>query len=99
MKLLSDLHPKWMGCLRPPEHGEGMSFDCPKCGPMHTLAVYFSDPLDGKPGATWHRAYWHREGDSFLTLTLVPSIQYPCWRSPLQSGAHMAEPRRMGSSS
>lgn len=75
--MLADLHPRWfrdrsnMVC--------GLSFLCPHCK-KERMAVKFSPPLpimsedltpfdfdDGRP-------IWLRQGDTFETLTLQPSI-------------------------
>lgn len=85
MKLL-DLDPHWVGAGGPgitdhdgqpvpKRHGVGMTFACP-CGCPNRGYVAFSNPLDGgpphiRPG----QPTWHREGESFATLTLTPSIQ------------------------
>jgi hypothetical protein len=74
-RLLTDLNPQWIGYTRAPEHGEGISLTCPVCGPEHTLAAYFSNPLDGGPAAP-STALWKRTGEEFDGLTLEPSIQY-----------------------
>jgi hypothetical protein len=85
MKALVDLHPEWIGQLRP-KSGEGILFDCPACGPMHRLAAYFSNPRDGQPGAAWQNPTWLREGDDFAVLTIKPSIQYPCFHGWVERG-------------
>jgi hypothetical protein len=75
-KLLLDLGPQWIGVIRTPEHGEGIALACPKCGPEHTLAAYFSNPLDGGVAAP-SSSHWKRTGETFDDLTIEPSIQYP----------------------
>ena len=74
---LDKLNPKWIGVLRP-NSGEGVQFDCPVCGPKHTLVAYFSNPLDGEPGAKGQNPVWERVGDTLDQLTIHPSINYPC---------------------
>lgn len=87
MKRLIDLTPKWTGLLRP-NSGEGLTLECPACGPAHTLAVYFSNPVDGKPPAIWLKPseIWLRENDAFENLTVAPSIQYPCFHGWIEGG-------------
>jgi hypothetical protein len=80
---LIDLDPKWIG-----NGGEGVTnsltgepvprrekvaigFRCP-CGCDSRTCIPFSNPIDGGP-SLWLTA-WHREGDTFETLTLTSSI-------------------------
>lgn len=52
--------------------GLGLTFDCP----IHEncfLAVPFANPLDGGPAEP--RKTWQRDGDTFESLTLSPSIR------------------------
>lgn len=66
---------------RPERHGIGITFRCP-CPHAHEnygerVFVPFTNPLDGGPSydlTNPQRAYWQREGDTFDTLTLRPSI-------------------------
>lgn len=78
---LSDLDPGWLGTGGegvsdaegnpvPRREGVGIVFACP-CGGEHVVALHLDPPLDGGP-ALPHA--WSREGDSFETLTLRPSI-------------------------
>lgn len=82
---LTNLNPKWNGLLRP-DSGEGLSFDCPVCGPKHRLQVFFSNPLDGQSTASWQRQTWKRIGESFDALTIEPSIQYLCFHGWIEDG-------------
>jgi hypothetical protein len=84
MRPLTSLNPEWIGQLRP-KSGEGILFDCPGCG-KHHIAAYFSNPLDGEPGPTWQNPTWLREGASFATLTIKPSIDYPCFHGWVENG-------------
>jgi Family of unknown function (DUF6527) len=84
MKKLTDLNPKWLGQLRP-NSGEGVAFDCPKCGEKHRLVAYFDNPIDGREAAGWGDK-WHREGEEFETLTVSPSIQYLCFHGWVEDG-------------
>lgn len=82
---LVDLDPHWVGAggegIRdkhgnpvPERHGVGVSFDCP-CGQCGVRGfIPFENPLDGGPPLHDERARWQREGDTFDTLTLRPSI-------------------------
>ena len=83
---LTDLNPEFVGhggdSLADDKDGNpiprreavALSFDCPcggKCGQRPCL--FFENPQDGGPplpGTTWTRT-----GDTFETLTLIPSIQ------------------------
>jgi hypothetical protein len=78
------LNPEWLGQLRP-DSGEGLSLDCPVCGPKHRLAAYFSNPVDGKDSAPWGDK-WKRTGESFSSVTVAPSLQYPCFHGWIESG-------------
>lgn len=79
---LVDLDPHWVGAGGegifdkdanpvPGRHGIGVSFDCP-CGCTYRCFIPFANPLDGGP--PYLSVTWHREGDTFETLTLTPSI-------------------------
>lgn len=86
MKKLIDLRPEWLGVLRPgAKSGEGIGFDCPACGPKHRLAAYFSNPVDAGP-PNGGNANWQRNGDRFDSLTVVPSLLYPCWHGWIEGG-------------
>ncbi len=61
---LVDLNPDFVD-------GTRIELDCP-CGCANRLYVPFDVALDGTPG--WNSGGWHREGDTFETLTLTPSI-------------------------
>ena len=88
---LSELDPRWLTEL-PDRHGMGISFECPHCQnePIEDriqIAVWFSNPIDGKPPASVTcrevikdnrilavQPLWNRFGDNFESLTLSPSI-------------------------
>lgn len=59
--------------------------DCPVCQ-SHRLAVYFDNPIDSKPSASWQNPKWKRKGVSFEDLTIEPSIQYPCFHGWIEDG-------------
>jgi hypothetical protein len=86
MKNLIDLNPKWAGLTRAAEHGEGITLDCPVCGPTHRLCAYFSNPLDGQSPISWQTPTWKRESEKFVSLTLSPSLQYPCFHGWIEDG-------------
>jgi hypothetical protein len=65
-------------------HGMGISFLCPHCEDQR-LVVMFSNPLDGgpaealepdpeRPGSLRPTRLWQRNGRTFQSLTLSPSI-------------------------
>lgn len=87
MKKLTDLNPKWSGRLRP-NSGEALEFDCPVCSPTHRLVAYFKNPLDGKEAANFPDVLWTREGDTFETVTVTPSIDYgaTCFHGWIERG-------------
>jgi hypothetical protein len=85
MRALAEFNPQWCGLLRP-SSGEALELDCPKCGPSHRLRVNFSNPVDGQPPAAWLNPTWKREGATFDTLTIEPSIQYPCFHGWIEDG-------------
>jgi hypothetical protein len=59
----------------PKRVGVGVQCDCP-CGCESPLSVPFKVALDGQPTPHGERG-WDREGDTFETLTLSPSILRP----------------------
>lgn len=84
MKLLTELNPKWLGMLRK-DSGEGLSFDCPVCGPQHPLVVYFKNPRDGG-NAMPRELSWTLNGSQFDTATIQPSIKYECFHGWVEYG-------------
>jgi len=84
-KALVDLNPRWVGAggegiydrdgnAVPERHGVGIAFDCP-CGCGLRGYVDFENPLDGGPPKVIPgHPCWKREGETFETLTLSPSI-------------------------
>lgn len=90
MTPLAKLNPTWIGRLRP-NSGEGITFDCPTCGPKHRLVAYFKNPLDGNPAADWPDTLWQRNGDDASHLTVTPSIDYPCWHGWIERGRVFAD--------
>lgn len=78
MKPLASLNPMFLGFTRP-NGGEQVEFDCPVCPPdaKHRISAVFSNPIDGQPAWPHHTTTWAREGETFETLTLEPSIHYP----------------------
>lgn len=92
MRFLSSLNPEWIGHIRE-DSGEGISFDCPNCGPSHRLAAYFSNPLDRIVPAPWladgTSQSWQRIGEEFDTLTMHPSMKYDCFHGWVVLGVVM----------
>jgi hypothetical protein len=96
---LIDLDPRWCSENRltgEQRTGMGMSFLCP-VHRDHRLAVAFANPIDGGSVMTGHRYLWQREGETFETITLGPSvdasghshgdnIQTPCWHGFIRKG-------------
>ena len=85
---LSDLNPVFLshggegitdvmtGMPVPKTEGIGVVFDCP-CGnheEEHRCYVPFSNPMGPGPAVRGAGKGWHRQGDTFDTLTLTPSI-------------------------
>jgi hypothetical protein len=70
---LTDLDPRWGS--ETGRHGQFVDFLCP-CGCGEMLCIPLANPLDG--GAPFaSKVLWRREGDTFDTLTLSPSIDSP----------------------
>lgn len=88
----------------PPRVG-GITFDCPvhterctcchqRLQKSHRLAVWFTNPVDGQPPQFGIAHLWQRDGDSFETLTLSPSIDASqhvvdgvvCWHGSIKNG-------------
>lgn len=71
---LADLDPSWIEIQG---RRVGVLFECPCCR-RSSLAVLFANPVDGGPPHPPDPAYpsprWRRDGDSFATLTLAPSV-------------------------
>lgn len=57
----------------PERRGVGIILECP-CGCPDKLYVPFANPIDGGPTREGN-VVWKREGDTFETLTLSPSIR------------------------
>lgn len=82
MRLL-ELKPKWFTFAHPADGVDiriGLTFLCPHCMTQR-LGVQFDPPIDPAKlteqfGIVWPKAsnIWHRDGDTFDTLTLTPSI-------------------------
>ena len=85
---LVDLNPRFIGAggegiwnadgtLVAKREGVGLLFTCPcgHCDEFHDCYVAFANPLDGGPPHVSNKQpTWTREGDTFETLTLKPSI-------------------------
>lgn len=85
---LTELSPRWALDADivvvgggPPMHDENrtgmaLTFECPCCRGTERatrLAVFFRNPIDGKPPSDDHKL-WERTGTTFEDLTLSPSI-------------------------
>src|SRR6266568_831383 len=72
---LTELNPEWF--TNDQSQRVGVTFDCPHCtgDKKERLFVPFKNPLDGA-SAMEKVTTWQREGESFDTLTLNPSINY-----------------------
>ncbi len=80
---LTDLAPRWAS--QTGRHGQGVNFLCP-CGCERFIGVAFTKPLDG--GAPLPSgALWEREGETFETLTVSPSIRHgDHWHGYIRNG-------------
>lgn len=68
---LVDLAPFF--CAEDGREGMGLAFRCPHCEDF--LYVPFKNPLSGGAGKpNPNGCMWEREGDTFETLTLSPSV-------------------------
>lgn len=85
MKNLTDLNPRWVdyggegvtrtdGSSIPHQRGVGITFNCP-CGCGDRAFVAFDVALDGSAYTQGNDPRWHRQGVTFNSLTLSPSIQ------------------------
>ncbi len=83
---LVDLEPHWVGLM--PGHAIGITFLCPHCHQCR-VGVLFDVPIGGnsiegiigrsltvalQQAANSNMKQWHRQGDTFETLSLSPSI-------------------------
>jgi hypothetical protein len=88
--LLSELEPSWWTATEG-RTGMGLAFLCPHCK-TQMLGVWFANPLDGGPAATADSSpapRWKREGETFETLTLTPSIDASTsghWHGHIRNG-------------
>jgi hypothetical protein len=68
----------------------GLSFICPMHR-THRLVVFFENPWDGLPPERSGKYRWHRENETFDTITLRPSINAQvadpsCWHVFITNG-------------
>ncbi len=92
---LVDLEPRWTSD-NDEHHGQGISFRCPLCRRGH-YSVAFRNPIDGLgPTLADHTILWERDGSTFDTLTLAPSLNAerccssegcPGWHGYISGGA------------
>lgn len=99
MMRLTDLNPGWVGhggegtsnadgSPIPYRAQVGIAFDCP-CGCDSRCYIGFKNPPDGGPPCDVRDVNWQRQGDTFETITLSPSIQRigGCgWHGWIQNG-------------
>jgi hypothetical protein len=84
---LIDCNPRWADDVAGVTHY--LRFDCPEghAGCSHTIP--FTPALDGTP-QTSSQALWERRGDTFETLTLMPSMarrpQYQSYEEAIAAG-------------
>lgn len=96
---LTELDPHWIddGWLGlPGRRGIGMWFRCPshlEKGDSDLVWIMFDNPLDGgehyPTTGDLVNTLWHREGDTFETITISPSIdgsKYGCWHGFIRNG-------------
>lgn len=95
---LIDLHPTWWHMYGDAEGiHRGLNFDCPVHGPSEKLSTRFSNPIGTTEPAPGYKHYWQREGETFETLTLTPSLDYTrydngesrdstCWHGFIKCG-------------
>lgn len=69
---LAELEPRWM-LSHDGREGIGVSFLCPRCRTSR-IYVAFGNPIDGGPPVDAVTRWWNREGATFETLSLSPSI-------------------------
>ena len=83
---LQELSPRWVTESKS-RWGMGLSLVCPLCR-LERLVVWFKNPLDGGPSIIGKEFLWDREGETFDTLSLKPSIDatwpgaIPCTNPP-----------------
>lgn len=74
---LSELDPHWVGLM--PGHAWGITFLCPHCRKTR-IGVAFDVPIGAEKiedvinRMAFKGKTWHRDGDTFETLNLSPSI-------------------------
>jgi hypothetical protein len=95
---LTELNPRWTTWLTNLVTGveaptNGISFDCPTCRKqrLHTTFLPMIDPqgLLAKGLRTPDGEHWTRQGETFDTLTLSPSVdcsQSGCWHGHIKNG-------------
>lgn len=80
---LEVLEPEWIAGAR--DWGIGASFLCWECGRRH--AVIFQNGCGGYESSVPDAQAYYREGTSFSTLTLSPTVEIPgCFRGWLGLG-------------
>lgn len=80
---LTELEPRWFTQANNPDI-VGITFNCPCCNGKTRLGILFIEEIDRDklPNDThWSikGIKWHREGETFETISLTPSIDASKW--------------------
>ena len=93
---LTERDPHWVS-ESVTRHGQAMGFECPckvcmkSANPLR-LSVPFANPLDGGTpvkGFNTSGFLWHREGETFETITVSPSVDasgFGHWHGVITNG-------------
>jgi hypothetical protein len=80
---LTALEPRWAGEEGYPK--QAVSFRCPHC--QERIVVPFENPVGGVPKMREKVNFWKRDGETFETLTLEPSVhQIGHWHGWIKNG-------------
>lgn len=93
-KLLAELSPVWVTEENTEKSGFICHCPCGGCDEDRLLYLPFSNPIGPGPVSSRERG-WKREGESFETLTLTPSIRRLegcCWHGLLKNGLFTTVP-------
>jgi hypothetical protein len=86
---LTELDPRWTAHIKG-QKGQGIIFLCPHCK-THFIGIHFANPLGGgpalaAPSGSPNPERWERTGDTFDTLSIIPSIDAKCWHGFITNG-------------